>query len=55
MNGFHRRFTFGQVNHDGNLDFARGNHVNVHAFIRERFKQFSGNARVVFHADTDDG
>ena len=55
MNRLHRRFAFRKINNDGNLDFTRRNHVNVHAFLRQRFKQFSGHARVRFHADTDDG
>ena len=35
MDRLRRRLAFGQVNDDGNFDFARRDHVNVHAGLRD--------------------
>ena len=37
MHSFHRLLALRNVDDDGNLDFAGGNHVNIHAFVRQRF------------------
>jgi len=38
VDGFHGLLALGQINHDGYLDFAGGDHVNVDAFVGERLK-----------------
>jgi len=55
VDGFHGGFALVQVDDDADLDLAGGDHVDVDAGLRERFKQHGCDAGVASHADADDG
>ena len=55
MDGFHGLLAFGQLDDDGDFNFAGGNHVNVDAFFCERVEHFAGDTGVAFHAHANDG
>src|SRR5262245_21231434 len=53
VDGAHSLFAPFQIDHYGNLDLARGNHVDVDVVLRQRFENFSGDAGVATHANAD--
>ena len=55
MDRAHCFFAMLEVDHDGDFDFAGGDHVDVHAVLRERFEHFGCDARMAAHADANDG
>jgi hypothetical protein len=55
VNRAHGLLCFGEINHDGHLDFTGGNHIDVDLFAGQSFEHFSGNTRMAFHTDSDNG
>lgn len=54
VHGFRRLLGPGQIHHHGNFDLAGRDHLDIDAFLRQRFEHLAGHARVALHAHAHD-